>query len=462
MRSGQRSRLPSTARRSFLLGLGILLAGSTSAQDPGPIRARMQALEAMIGASGETSLADFLDQQVAPELIQARGRNALLDLLAGIRTACAPAGGISVEPDPPMGARAQFETAEALAIVSFRLDPEAPHQIIELDMQRGPAPQALEAEVWTWGTVSTRLHDAAQEGFAGTVLLVRGGEVVLHQGYGYADRERQIPNTTRTLFAIGSTPIDFTKAAVLQLIDMGRLAATDPISEFFPGVPADKLAITIDQLMRGTSGLPNFHHIPGEDADYDLSWIDRDEAVERILGKELLFSPGEGQAHSHSAWTLLAAIVEIAAHMSYEEFLRKEFFDPLGMERTGLYPLARRFNAREVAVGQRPSPLEGRNTPAQWGPTSWLVMGSGGMVSTPEDLYRWTQGVYHGDLLSPGSRDRYQTHGLLAGGNDRGFLCEYVPGPENMMFLCSNSHTAMRDLASSVGQSLARLVLEGQ
>src|SRR6185436_16953274 len=95
--------------------------------------------------------------------------------------------------------------------------------------------------------------------------------------------------------------------------EMGKLSTSDPITKFLKNVPQDKSAMTIDHLMRGRSGLPNFHHITGVDQDADLTWIDRDTAVQRILGRELLFAPGQGQAHSHSAWVLLAAIVEVVS-----------------------------------------------------------------------------------------------------------------------------------------------------
>ena len=84
----------------------------------------------------------------------------------------------------------------------------------------------------------------------------------------------------------------------------------------------------------GESGMPNFHHRAG-DADRDLSWIDREIAERRILTAPLLFPPGEGNAHSHSAFTLLSAIVERVTDMSYQDFLKDNFFDPVGMTVTG-------------------------------------------------------------------------------------------------------------------------------
>ena len=62
-------------------------------------------------------------------------------------------------------------------------------------------------------------------------------------------------------------------------------------------ISPDKQDITIDQLMSASSGLPNFHHLPGVDADPDLTWIDRETALKRIFSEPLLFKPGQGRAH---------------------------------------------------------------------------------------------------------------------------------------------------------------------
>jgi CubicO group peptidase (beta-lactamase class C family) len=134
------------------------------------------------------------------------------------------------------------------------------------------------------------------------------------------------------------------------------------------------------------------------------------------------------------------------------------FFIPAGMSGTGLYQDAANFKESDIAVGYSPGKVGKINAPQYWGPTSWLVMGSGGMVSNPGDLLKWIQALRYKKLLSPESLEKYWSHGVLAGGNDRGFLCIYTEGPGSMMILCSNSHTSMNDSASQLGRALARLV----
>jgi len=421
---------------------------------------RAQAVEAMIAGNREASVQRFIDRHVAEAMKADYPGNKLIEHLQKVRTSCARAGGIGMMPHGRDGVRLEFHDGNRTTTVKLRLEPEPPHKIVSLDMSAAHRPDDETPQPkFTWDTLSERLDQAEAEGFSGTVLVVREGKTVLHEGYGLADRERKRPVTTDTLFAIGSTPIDFTKAAVLKLEEMGRLELSERIDKYLPNVPEDKQAITIEQLMTGRSGLPNFHHIPGVDQDYDLTYIDRATALKRIFGQELLFPPGSDKAHSHSAWGVLAAIVENVSQQSYGGFLAKYFFEPAGMKRTGFFGKDPRFEDANYAVGYGRSRPGKINTPRHWGETSWLVMGSGGMFSTPGDLYTWMQAIRNGTTLSPASARRYWSHGALSGGNDRGFLTMYTEGPNTLMVLCSNTHESMRDQASILAEALAQFVL---
>jgi CubicO group peptidase (beta-lactamase class C family) len=280
----------------------------------------------------------------------------------------------------------------------------------------------------TWDTLGQRIDDAVAAGFAGTIL----------EAYGMANRELSVANTPDTIYGIGSTPIDFTRAGILLLAQEDALTLHDPITKYFEDVPDDKKAITIDHLMSGRSGLRDFHDLP-TDRDPDHSWIDRDEAVHRIMAQDLLFAPGEGEEHSHSAWGLLAAIIEIASGQSYPTFLKERFFTPLGMTATGFFGEA--FPDARVAIGYGQRRDGAINTPSHWGPTSWLVMGSGGMVSNPGDLYRWNQAMRGGEVLKPRWRGRYfaPPGAFFNGGDMYGFETYYTEGPGSLMILCSNA-----------------------
>jgi CubicO group peptidase (beta-lactamase class C family) len=290
------------------------------------------------------------------------------------------------------------------------------------------------------------------------VLLVRDDAIVLDEGYGLANREAGISCSASTIYGIGSTPIDFTHVGILLLAEEGRLSLDDPITRYFDGVPPDKRGITIEHLMTGASGLRDFHDLPG-DRDPDHAWIDRDEAVRRILNHDLLFEPGSGDAHSHSAWGLLAAIIEIASGETYPAFCRARILKPLGMTDTGFYGEPIPAERLAIAYGRR---SDGEtNAPPWWGPTSWLVMGSGGMTSTTRDMHRFHTGLRAGKVLSEESAARFfgPPGDVLAGGSMYGYEVVYTQGPGTAMYLFSNAgenidtfRNLSRDLAGLVGE----------
>ena len=416
---------------------------------------RLMAIERFAQTQGEAALESFLSEHV--EADYARSNAGLRARLEQVRTKCANAGGISIGALGDGRFEMTFDGGGGRWVVEVRLSKDEGGRISKLDLREGEAREELEP--LAWDTLYESLDEFEEAGFAGSVLVLRGGVPILHRGYGFADESQGFRNHPHTVFAIGSVPIDFTKAAILRLVEQEQLTLDDPIEKFFADVPDDKRAITIGELMTGRSGLRNFHGDRDVDEDLDLSYIDRSEALRRIFASDLLFKPGSRYAHSHSAWGVLAAVIEIVSEKSYGKFLNDEFFERAGMKRTGLYPLAKQIDPSDIAVG--PGTTFGRpNAPQHWGETSWLVMGSGGMISTTGDLYRWLRAMHAGELLSPSSLERFWVGAVLAGGNDRGFGCSYTEGPDTLAIICTNSESGMDSLAAQVQEAVMMLILD--
>jgi CubicO group peptidase (beta-lactamase class C family) len=312
----------------------------------------------------------------------------------------------------------------------------------------------------TWDNLEARMKWEVDHGFSGVVLVARDGSIVFHRAYGMANREKNIPMRTDSILAIGSTSIDFTKAGILLLADRGKLRLDDSIDKFLTNVPPDKKAVTIQHLLTGRSGLPNFHDLP-TDRDPDHSWIDRQEAITRILNQKLLCAPGTKRRHSHSAFGLLAAIIEIVSGQSYPDFTRQKLFVPLGMKDTGFF--GDHYDPDRMAVGYGMRKDGTINAPPYWGKTTWLVMGSGGQVSTAMDMWRWIQTIYGGKLLSTESQKRYGPPAILAGGDMYGFEIVYAGNHRSCMIVMSNSASRQtRPALRRLSESLARLVRDSQ
>lgn len=231
----------------------------------------------------------------------------------------------------------------------------------------------------------------AADGFSGSVVVARSGEVVLASAHG-----RGI--TPETVFWIASGSKQFTAAAILKLQEQGKLGVRDPIIKFFGEVPEDKRGITIHHLLTHTSGLPHRYAADGITG--------RDEAVRAILAVPLKQPVGEGYSYSNDGYNLLAAIVEVASGTPFEEYLGKNLLAPAGLSRTGFWgfekpgvPVAPPKDP-ERARGMRHTIWKDGKSQANWG-----YRGATGVFSTPGDLHAWVAALRAGKVLSQQSLD---------------------------------------------------------
>jgi CubicO group peptidase (beta-lactamase class C family) len=245
----------------------------------------------------------------------------------------------------------------------------------------GPLAQTLDA------------HMARLEayGFSGSLLVAKGGEVILQKGYGFADADRKAPFTADTAFDIGSITKQFTAAAVMKLEMQGKLSVQDPVSRWFDGVPEDKKAITIHHLLTHSAGLED---VFGDDYEE----MPRDELVKKALASKLLWPPGTRYRYSNAGYSLLGAIVEKASGQPYEVFLKESLWKPAGMTRTGYLLQEKGPLARGVQDGKDwGTPLD--HAWASDGPW-WNLRANGGVISTVGDLYKWHQALEGEAILS--------------------------------------------------------------
>jgi len=246
------------------------------------------------------------------------------------------------------------------------------------------------------------LSRLAAYGYSGSALVARGGRVLLHKGYGLADRARGVPYTAETLFDIASIAKQFTAAAILKLEMEGKLRVEDPLGRFFPDAPADKAAITLHQLLTHTSGLRDTF---GE--EYEP--VTRQELLRRVFASRLLGPPGRRYRYSNGGYSVLAAVVEVASGQTYDDYLRGRLFAPAGMRHTGF-----RLPAADLALlahgytadGDWGTPLD--HPWAADGPY-WDLRGNGGILSSTGDFYRWHLALAGDRVLARPQREKYVT-----------------------------------------------------
>lgn len=308
-------------------------------------------------------------------------------------------------------------------------------------------PTAAHAQTPFGETASTWLTGLEHYGFAGTVLIAEGGSITLNEGYGPANREDGTPNAPATVYDIGSITKVFTQTAILKLEMAGLLHTEDPIGQYLENVPADKADITIQQIIEMRGGLPEYHDDWG-----DFQPMTREEALRRILNWPLIAEPGTEAIYSNSGYTLLAILIEEISGQSYQDYLRENIFNPLGMNNTGFVGEAL------PNLAYTDNTFDEYGTSAGW-PYSWVLVGNGGMASTAEDLYRFAQAVMDGDFLAEAVKAKSifaRRQGLMAGGgSDTDFSAA--------MFYDADTGNAIVSLSNQIlysGEAVALTLLE--
>ncbi len=158
-------------------------------------------------------------------------------------------------------------------------------------------------------------------GFSGSVLVMKQNKVLLKKGYGYADREWNIPNTPQAKFRIGSITKQFTATCILQLIEQGKLHFDDKLSKFYPDFPKGD-SVTITMLLNHTSGIPIFTSLL-DMSSYERLSLSNDSMINYFKNRQYDFSPGTRFRYNNSGYLLLGCILEKVTGQPIEKYYAK-------------------------------------------------------------------------------------------------------------------------------------------
>ena len=229
---------------------------------------------------------------------------------------------------------------------------------------------------------------------AGAVTMVVSKDRVLHlETTGLADMAARKPMQPDTVFWIASMTKPITAAAVLMLQDEGKLNVHDPVSKYLPefaglktlsGQPAN---LTLIQILTHTSGLGEASGPAAREAK-TLA-----DLVPLWLSAPMQFEPGSRWSYCQSGINAASRVVEVVSGMSFDAFLKKRLFQPLGMKSTTFYPGASE-RARQVtayAKNATTGSLEAVPPRPEFGPRDRPPQGNGGLYSTAEDYGKFCQ-----------------------------------------------------------------------
>ncbi|WP_294989375.1 serine hydrolase domain-containing protein [uncultured Stenotrophomonas sp.] len=230
------------------------------------------------------------------------------------------------------------------------------------------------------------------------VLVLHDGQPVFRRGYGLAVVEDGTAVTAASNFRLASVSKQFTAAAILLLVQDGRLGLDQPARRWLPELPPAAAGITLRQLLSHTSGLLDYEELMDP---ADTRQV-HDADVLALLSRQprLNFAAGTQYRYSNSGYALLALIVSRASGQAFAEFLQQRIFGPLGMAHTVAHQDGVDIVA-ERAYGY--SWIDGHWQRTDQSTTS-AVLGDGGIYSSLDDLARWDAALYDDRLLTQASR----------------------------------------------------------
>jgi CubicO group peptidase (beta-lactamase class C family) len=312
-----------------------------------------------------------------------------------------------------------------------------------------------------------------------TILIGQGDEVLFHSARGRAEIELDVPLSKDDVFRIGSNTKQFTAAAILKLVDQGRIAVTDPLSRFLPGYPNGE-HITIEELLRHTSGIKDYLTIDG----YAAGALRQDVSTEQLINvfKNLPadFPPGSDWEYSNSGYILLGAVIESVTKKPWHVVLHDLLLAPLTLHRTtyddGGTLISRRAAGYSVDAA-------GRTINAPY-ISMTQAAAAGGLISSADDLFHWMRALHTGRVLRqdsyhymttvvqpPSGRSIDYACGIstlrVRGepafehvGRDPGYMSEtlYVPKPAISVVVLANTDSPRADI-SVIAAKLAAVAM---
>lgn len=226
----------------------------------------------------------------------------------------------------------------------------------------------------------------------GSILVAKNGVIVYERYTGFKNIRTRDTLTATTPLQIASTSKTLTSAAVLQLVQQGKLDLNTPVAHFFPGFPYDD--VTVKMLLNHRSGLPEYLYFFEKNGWKRTTFATNNDVINGLIN----WKPGRAyRADTHfnycnTNFVLLASIVEKVSGLPFPQYMKQYIFDPLQMNDTYVFTINDTARAAQSY---------------NWNGSIWEMDFSDGtygdknVYSTPRDLLKWDQALYSGQVISP-------------------------------------------------------------
>ena len=403
------------------LALGIALLGASAPGTPlpdTPLGRRAHAYFEAFNSGREEAMRAFIVANVSARSLAERSLEARLEAYRQMReehgtltpTRLLDQGADQIQVE----VRTQIDHTLDLTLL---FDPEEPHTLLGVRLlDAGPDGAAADTDavpsmseeqaVAAW---RARLDSLARANrFSGAALLANGDRVLVRAAYGEAARQGHVPNRADTKFNLGSINKLFTKLAIAQLAEQGKLRLDDTIDHYLPDYPkAVASRVTVRQLLDHRGGIGDIFG-PAYDRTDRSKLRQVSDWVPLFRDTPLAFEPGAREEYSNGGYVLLGAIVERVSGEHYYDYVRRAIYAPLGMKDTDHF--ASDGRTPNLAAGYTRERVPGAAPGSGWidnaATRPWRGSPAGGGYSTLDDLLRFVQAMRSGKLLKPETLQR--------------------------------------------------------
>ena len=247
--------------------------------------------------------------------------------------------------------------------------------------------------------------------------VIRGSDTLAYGAYGLAEIDARRAPTASTIYEIGSITKQFTSAAIMKLVEQGRVRLDDDLSKYVPQFPLQGHKVTIRELLNHTSGIHSYTSEPAWQKTWNET-LSPDAIIKFVSADTFDFSPGSSYRYNNTGYVLLGMVIEKASGEKYAKYLDSQFFKPLGLRQTSYCPSHTSDPAFAIGYSKGTT----GTVRAQFLDLSH-PFAAGALCSTVGDLVKWERALAGGKVVSPASYSLMSTDDTLNNGKkiDYGF-----------------------------------------
>lgn len=307
-----------------------------------------------------------------------------------------------------------FEINEPNKMLGWQIEPINPPDMVE---NSNLPPPTNNAELLS--TIEKYLNqEASNDKFSGVVFIAKNDKPIFFNAYGMADKENKLPNKLQTKFNLGSINKNFTRVAIGQLVQQGKISFDDKLGKYLPDYPNKEATekVRIRHLVNMTSGIGDFFGTKFITTPKE-NFRTNSDFIPLFANNSLAFEPGTKEQYSNGGYVLLGAIIEKVSGQSYYDYVKESIFNVAGMTNTDSFETNKMPD--NTAIGYTKSNLQ----------SNWMSnvkfrpfrgSAAGGGYSNAEDLLKYSIALKSRKLTIPDDNGQPQNEVIfgIAGGSE--------------------------------------------